>query len=374
MATFNTAELRRQNRNRVFRYIYSSGHPVTKQDIAQALSLSLPTVGQNLKELQEANLLEFQGTFDSTGGRKPRAIGVSNNVRCAIGVYLGHRRIHLACINIRAQLICSQRVSRPIANDDAYASFLAQAIEDFIQTNEIDTERLLGVGIAVCGVPQPDTGKVTMSPVQPVSELDMNLLASHIPYPVIFENDANAGGLSTWWVNPEKQNMVYMFLHRGLGGAMLLGGTPYHGSTLHGGEFGHMRIDPNGPVCGCGQKGCLEAFCSTKRLSEDLGISIDAFFEGLQSGNAEYQKIWEEYLDHLAIGITNIHLVLDCQVVLGGLLGGYIGPYLYDLRARLQKLATFETDGSYCTVSSFGYWATCVGAALNFVSQFMDQI
>jgi len=66
--------------------------------------------------------------------------------------------------------------------------------------------------------------------------------------------------------------------------------------------------------------------------------------------------------------------VLDCQVVLGGLLAGYIGPYLPELRERLSKISTFETDGSYCTVSTFGYWSTCVGAALNFVSRFMDEI
>ncbi len=374
MATYNTAELRRQNRNRVFRYIYSSGSPVTKQDIAQALNLSLPTVGQDLKELQEADLLEFQGTFDSTGGRKPRAIGIANNVRYSIGVYIGHKRIHLACINIRAQLLCSQRVARPLTNDEEYAKFLAQAIEDFIRTNSIDTTRLLGVGIAVAGVPQPEKGYVTMSPVQPVTELDMNMIASHIPYPVQFENDANAGGLATWWVNPEKQNMIYMFLHRGIGGAMLLGGQPYHGETLHGGEFGHMCVVPGGKDCGCGQKGGFEAYCSTKRLSEDLGITIEEFFEGLQNGSEDYKKIWDEYLDYLAVGINNIHMLLDCQVVLGGLLAGYIGPYLYDLRTRLQKIATFETDGSYCSVSSFGYWSTCVGAALNFVSRFMDEI
>ena len=61
MSTYNTADLRRQNRSRVFRYIFDSETPVTKQEIAQSLSLSLPTVGQNLKELQECGLLETQG-------------------------------------------------------------------------------------------------------------------------------------------------------------------------------------------------------------------------------------------------------------------------------------------------------------------------
>ena len=327
--TYNTAELRRQNRNRVFRYIYSSGRPVTKQDIAQALTLSLPTVGQNLKELQEAELLEFQGTFDSTGGRKPRAIGVASNARFSIGVYLGHQRIHLACINIRAELICSQRIAHPLTNDEEYADFLAQAIDSFIASNGIDTDRLLGVGIAVCGVPEEESGIATLSPVQPVTELDLKRIAGKIPYPVHFENDANAGGLATWWSNPEKRNMVFLFLHRGIGGAMRIGGE---------------------------------------------GISIDQFFDELQKNNEQYQAIWDQYLNYLAIAINNIHMVLDCQIILGGVLSGYIGPYLYELRDRISKIATFETDGSFCTISSYGYWSTCIGAALNFVSDFMQEI
>ena len=372
--TYNTAELRRQNRNRVFRYIYSSGRPVTKQDIAQALTLSLPTVGQNLKELQEAELLEFQGTFDSTGGRKPRAIGVASNARFSIGVYLGHQRIHLACINIRAELICSQRIAHPLTNDEEYADFLAQAIDSFIASNGIDTDRLLGVGIAVCGVPEEESGIATLSPVQPVTELDLKRIAGKIPYPVHFENDANAGGLATWWSNPEKRNMVFLFLHRGIGGAMRIGGEPYLGTTGHGGEFGHMCIVPHGKDCGCGQKGCFEAYCSVNRLSEDLGISIDQFFDELQKNNEQYQAIWDQYMNYLAIAINNIHMVLDCQIILGGVLSGYIGPYLYELRDRISKIATFETDGSFCTISSYGYWSTCIGAALNFVSDFMQEI
>lgn len=96
MSTYNTAELRRQNRSRVFRYIFASQNPVIKQDIAHALSLSLPTVGQNLKELQQSGLLETQGTFSSTGGRKPRAIGIAAGVRCAVGVMISAYHIHMS--------------------------------------------------------------------------------------------------------------------------------------------------------------------------------------------------------------------------------------------------------------------------------------
>ena len=114
MVSYNTAELRRQNRNRVFRYIYSSETPVSKQDVAQNLSLSLPTVGQNLRELLDTGLLELQGTFDSTGGRKPKAIGVTANFKYSVGIMLSNRHIHIACIDLRAHQVCDQAIFKTL--------------------------------------------------------------------------------------------------------------------------------------------------------------------------------------------------------------------------------------------------------------------
>ena len=101
--------------------------------------------------------------------------------------------------------------------------------------------------------------------------------------------------------------MAYLFLENGVGGAAFLGGTPYEGLNGRSGEFGHMCIEPDGLKCRCGKRGCLEAYCSTSRISNDLGITLDTFFEELENKNAEYEKLWEDVLRHLAVGINNIH-------------------------------------------------------------------
>lgn len=374
MPTYNTAELRRQNRNRVFRSIYASETPVTKQDVAQSLNLSLPTVGQNLKELQEVGLLETQGTFDSTGGRKPRAIGVASGVKCSVGIMLSLYHIHIVCIDLRAKVIAQQAVTRNFENSDAYYQDIASVLENFLDAHEIDRSRLLGVGIALPGIPNPETGVITTSRALASYDITMEDLTRHIPYPCFVENDANAGGVAEWWNHQEHENMVYLFVQRGVGGAVLMDGVRYMGRHHHSGEFGHMCIVPGGQRCLCGRRGCLEAYCSTARISTDLGISREEFFEGLESGNAEYQKIWSDYLDHLAIGINNIHMVLDCDIVLGGVLAHFMAPYLEDLRFRLKNISSFETNGEFLKLSRYLSWSTCVGVALHFISDFIESI
>jgi predicted NBD/HSP70 family sugar kinase len=374
MPTYNTAELRRQNRNRVFRYIYSSDTPVTKQDVAQNLNLSLPTVGQNLKELQEVGLLETQGTFNSTGGRKPRAIGVAAGVKCSIGIQLSKFHIHLVCIDLRAKVIAQQTIERDFSDSEDYLLFLSNALETFLDENNIDRARLLGVGIALPGIPDTDRGIITLSRTLSSADISMENLKAHIPYPCFVENDANAGGVAEWWNHQEHENMVYLSIQRGVGGAVLLDGVRYMGHHHHSGEFGHMCIVPGGQRCLCGRRGCLEAYCSTARISTDLGITREEFFESLESGNPAYQKVWNEYLDHLAIGINNIRMVLDCDIVLGGVLAHFMAPYLDDLRTRLKSISSFETDGEFLKLSRYLSWSTCVGVALHFISEFIENI
>ena len=374
MDSYNTAALRRQNRNRVFRYIYESEHPVTKQDVAHSLSLSLPTVGQNLRELLDAGLLELQGTFVSTGGRKPKAIGVAANIRYAVGIMLSNRHIHMVCIDLKAQLVCQTSLFHLFTGDLQYCQDVAKALEDFLDQNMVDRTRLLGVGISLPGILDERRNVIVMSHAISVHELDASLLQSQIPYPCHFENDANAGGIAEWWNRAADSNMVYLSVQKGVGGAVLLGGDAYMGHHHHSGEFGHMTIVPGGLPCRCGKRGCLEAYCSTARFSDDLGITREEFFAGLESGNEHYRTLWNEYLDHLAIGIDNIRMVLDCDIVLGGILAQFMEPYLEDLRARLRLITAFETDGTYLRLSRYQSWSTCVGAALHFISDFLESV
>lgn len=377
MSTYNTAELRRQNRSRVFRYIFDSKAPVTKQDIAHSLSLSLPTVGQNLKELQEIGLLETQGTFSSTGGRKPRAIGIAASVRCAVGIMISIYHIHMVCIDLRANLLCQTSIMCDFSDSGTYFQNMAEQLERFLDENHIDRSHLLGVGVALPGIVNEERQAVVLSHFMNVREFPVQRLLQYIPYPCFIENDANSGGIAEWWNHNDHQNhenMVYLSVQRGVGGAVLLDGVRYMGHHHHSGEFGHMCIVPNGRKCQCGKNGCLEAYCSTARISTDLGITREEFFAGLEAGNQQYQEIWNHYLDYLAIGINNIRMVLDCTIVLGGVLAHFMEPYIGELRRRLSTLNTFQSSGDYLLLSRYRSWSTCVGVALHFISDFIDNV
>ncbi len=374
MVSYNTAELRKQNRNRVFRYIYSSETPVSKQDVARSLSLSLPTVGQNLRELLDTGLLELQGTFDSTGGRKPKAIGITANYRYAVGIMISSRHIHITCIDLRAHQVCSKAVVKPFVAGGDYGKELSQILEGFLDENGIDRTRLLGVGIALPGIPDEETGSIRLSHAVTPRSIEIAELKKYIPYPCFIENDANAGGVAEWWNNSENATMVYLCVQKGVGGAVLLNDSTYMYTHPHSGEFGHMCIVPGGRPCGCGKRGCLEAYCSTARFSDDLGITREDFFSSMEAGNKDFKELWDDYLKYLAIGIYNIHTVLDCDIVLGGVLAQYIEPYMDDLRRKISEVSAFPTDASYLRFSKYRKWTSCVGVALHFISDFIDTI
>jgi predicted NBD/HSP70 family sugar kinase len=187
-------------------------------------------------------------------------------------------------------------------------------------------------------------------------------------------NDATSGGYAEWFTQQGQICMAYLFLEIGVGGAVLLNGAPYEGENRRSGEFGHMCVEPGGLPCKCGKCGCLEAYCSTARISDELGITLEEFFEGLELQNPAYLALWQDVLQKLAIGINNIRMALDCDVVLGGFLTQFIEPYLPELKRLAAELNTFESNADYIKLCRYPKRASMLGVALHFINEFLESI
>lgn len=370
----STAVLRRANRNRVYRCLYSADEPVTKQDLARILSMSLPTLTQNLGELLELGLIDNSEIADSTGGRKPRILTVVPGARFALGAELSPHHVRVVAVDMCLQELAYQVLDRSFRADDEYALALAGDLEQFINENKLDRACLLGVGIALPGIIDRGQRTIRCAPTLSVKDMDTDILTRHIPYPVFLTNDANAGGFAEWWNRTGLDNIAYLSLGRGVGGAILINGAPYEGRHQRSGEFGHMCIHPGGRVCHCGKQGCLEAHCSTARLSDDLGISLEEFFSALDGGEEGYVRVWEAYLDDLAIGIANIYTALDCDIVLGGILTQFLIDRVAPLESRLSALAPFWEAGGHLHLCRYHNKSNSIGAALHFVDEFLTAI
>ena len=366
---------RRQTRSSIYHYLYASPLPRSKQDIARDLNLSLPTVYQNVTELLNAGLIEYAGAGQPDGGRPAMMLRIIAGARFAIGISITGHRLRFAAADLSREEIAYKDLSHQLNMEDAgYVEFVAKQLEVFIDENHLDRSRLLGVGITLAGIIIPEDQTVFYAPTLYIRNVSLKKLMEAIPYPVFADNDASSGGFAEWFGSNDRKSMAFLSLADGVGGAVLVNGDQYSGDNYRSGEFGHMCVEHDGRPCACGKRGCLEAYCSAQRLSDDLGITLKDFFDGLEKGNKEYEQLWEDFLQHLSIGIHNIRMVLDCEIVLGGYLTEFLEPRLPELRAALAEADPFDSECNYVRISRYSKYSSMLGAALYYIRDFLNRV
>ncbi|MGN1015252.1 MAG: ROK family protein, partial [Butyricicoccus sp.] len=188
--TLSTAELRRQNRNLIYQYLYHAKEPVTKQTISNALSMSLPTVTQNFRDLMDSGLIRWGHTLESTGGRKPKTIEIVADARIAIGMEIGKETLRLVAVDLRGTRIADALVYQPFSASTDYYMMLSTEIEHLIDTHHLNRDCLLGIGIALPGIVNEQSGLLDIAPSLNIRHSNLQPLFRYIPYPVRLENDA----------------------------------------------------------------------------------------------------------------------------------------------------------------------------------------
>lgn len=367
-------DVKKLNKNRIFRLIYNSDK-ISRQEIADQLGLSLPTVNQNLKMLMEDGLIEYVGNFTSTGGRRAQAITIDNNARKAISVNIKADYINVDVVGLKGQIIYSMAVKAHFSKSSAYIEKLTDAVRHAVDYVGADADDILGVGITVPGILDDEKQILISAPPLKVKNYDFTRLISAIDYPVIVMNDARAEAYAGHWFNgkPEDEK-IYIMLGEGVGGAYINASAIRNGVHNRGGEFGHMVIHPGGKQCLCGKKGCFEAYVSEKVLSSELDMTLDNFFELAAQGNKNNSDVLDEYMDNLALGINNIYTMMDCDIVLGGTVAPYLKQYENSIKERLVNDYSFDTDADYLRISDGGGRKSGLGAALSFVARFIDGV
>lgn len=367
-------DVKKLNKNRIFRLIYNSDK-ISRQEIADRLGLSLPTVNQNLKMLMEDGLIEYVGNFTSTGGRRAQAITISNNARKAISVNIKADYINVDVVGLKGQIIYSMDVKAHFSKSSVYIEKLTDAVRHAADYVGADADGILGVGITVPGILDDEKQILISAPPLKAKNYDFTKIISAIDYPVVVMNDARAEACADHWFNGKPQDeKIYIMLGEGVGGAYINASAIRNGVHNRGGEFGHMVIHPGGKQCLCGKKGCFEAYVSEKVLSSELDMTLDNFFELAAQGNKNNSNVLDEYMDNLALGINNIYTMMDCDIVLGGTVAPYLKQYDNSIKERLVNDYSFDTDADYLKISDDGGGKSGLGAALSFVARFIDGV
>lgn len=197
------------NKNRIFRLIYNSDK-ISRQEIADQLGLSLPTVNQNLKMLMEDGLIEYVGNFTSTGGRRAQAITIDNNARKAISVNIKADYINVDVVGLKGQIIYSMAVKAHFSKSRAYIEKLTDAVRHAVDYVGADADDILGVGVTVPGILDDEKQILISAPPLKAKNYDFTRLISAIDYPVVVMNDARAEAYADHWFNGKPEDEKYI--------------------------------------------------------------------------------------------------------------------------------------------------------------------
>ena len=362
-------------RSRIYHTLYNAREFYSRQALAAQCGISMPTLYQNLNELMEEGLVRYSGQERSTGGRRAQGLDIIPDARISVGLSLMGGAMRMVAADLRLQELAYKSISygSDIALSEA-ESIIVDELETFLDEFGIAREKLLGVGITLPGIISPEHDRLLMAPSLGLRDMPLDSLIRRIPYPVYVENDGSASGHAECFVRRASENMAYLSLEIGIGGAVLIDGKPYEGEHLRSGEFGHICVEPGGLPCPCGKHGCLEAYCSASRIRKTFGVSVEEFFRGVEAHDPAYEALLYDMLRHLAIGVNNIHMVLDCDVVLGGFFSEFLQPYLPVLRQYVLSGNGINADADFVKLSTLRRHITPLGAALYFIRAFVNTI
>lgn len=369
-----TIHLKQINRSKVYQYIYKK-KVTSKLQIVQDLQMGLSTVSQNLTILEKEGLIERNGYFDSTGGRKAQAIRIVSDFRIAIGLGILKNMFHITTVDLYGNTLFRDTVPLPYSNTPSYYEQIAKEIQKLITANHYEA-KILGVSIATQGITSPDNTKVTYGKIMDNTGMSLEDFSRHLPYPCHLEHDSKSAACLELWNHPELDSAVIFLLNRNLGGAVITGHNIHQGNTMHSGTIEHMCINPEGPLCYCGNRGCLETYCSANALEQAAGLPIKEFFSRLREKKSpQLSQIWEDYLYHLSFAMKNLNMVVDAPIIISG----YLAPYFTEedidyLIKHINSVSPFPLKEGNILIGIHGQYTPAVGAALFYIRQFISSI
>lgn len=367
-------KIKKTNRSQIFNLLYKKDS-LSKRDIQLQLGLSLPTVTQHLTDLLNEGLIFQNGYMRNTGGRNAITYSFKDDAKLAIGLDITRHHITAVVINLQGAVIAQLRIRYTFERTDTYLRRLGEVVNQIISENAIDISRVLGVGVGLPGLTNASYDRIVYGKILDIEDSTTEDYSRYIHFPVRIFNDANAAcDIELYSTTNTKPNGFYIMLSNNVGGAIFINDSVYTGDDFRSGEIGHLNIHPDGLRCYCGQRGCVDPYCSATVLTAISDGNLNQFFELLEQGDQTAQSIWSAYLQHLALAIRNVRVLFDCPIIIGGYVGAYIDKYLDELKQILDTYNSFDKNSDYVVACKYKTESIAAGAALYFVKKFLSAI
>lgn len=368
------ARQRLSGRERIITTLTEQG-AVSRADVARLAALAPSTVTAVVAELMASGLVveldeHPAPASGSRGGRPPVLIVLRRSVGVAVGIDFGKRHVRVAVTDLAHNLLGEQQrpvdQDRPADEDIRVASDMVRATLEQVGAS---TGEVVGVGMGIPGPVRRSSGQLGDSTILPgwVGVHAADAMGSALDCPVHADNDANLGALGEWMWGAARghSEVVYLKAATGIGAGFILNGRPFGGAGGTAGEIGHTVIDPNGPVCRCGNRGCLEMLAGSDAVLAAMpGVGLERVIASAQRGERVAMGAVADAGTAMGLALATLcNLVNPELIVVGGELASAGDLLLDPMREALQRSAIHSAAADVTIVrGELGERAEVLGA------------
>lgn len=370
---------------------------VTRGQIVDLTGYSSGKISLLIKELEEHNLIEESGENDSTGGRKPKLLQLKGEIGYFIGVELGGYELKISLIDFCGKKIAMDKTLQDTNTTEpgAVIDKLVKFINEFINSNEIYRPLLKGLGLALSGIVDDETGGCKYFKNQNSWEgIPLrDILEKTFPFPCVIDDSSRMMAVSEkiYGGCRNVDNFIAISIGVGLGAGIFINGRLFRGSNGFGGEIGHMIVKENGPRCVCGNYGCLESLVSgyaierelkyalkdnvISSLSTESKVTAKEVVEQAGKGDKLAYSIINNAAKYLGIGLANVINIFNPQMVV--LAGGVskAGEMLLEPIEHVVKSSALGFTARNCkiVISQLDEYAASIGIANTCIDRLLSN-
>ncbi|RAK07849.1 putative NBD/HSP70 family sugar kinase [Halanaerobium saccharolyticum] len=371
--------MKKQNQKNILTLIKNE-KGISRAQIADQLEVSRATVTNIVRELIKLKLVRESKMGMSRGGRRPMLLKLNSEGAYVIGIEWGIEAIRAVLLDFEAEIIEEDQINTEKYTLAEYKNHTFSLIKKYKDQLK-DSNKIIGIGLGIHGLVDPEAGKSIFTPHFDWGEVDIkSILAEKYDYPIFIDNDVRMMAAGEIW--QDREDFIFINTGSGIGAALVFKAELHYGNNYAAGEFGHMKITDDGPICHCGKKGCLEALSSKESIIEryhklkDLKseINFDQIMINFQKEENEALIVINDALKYFGRAISDLVNILNPEaVIIGGLFAEYeetlIKP-LYQI-VKEESLAQAVKDLKIST-AYYQEFAGAAGAAEKVLNNFFE--
>jgi glucokinase-like ROK family protein len=255
----------------IMAYVRAEAGPISRARLIEALNSSRGKISVEVARLVEKGLLAEKGLAQSDGGRRSSLLGIPPSAGLIAAVDIGATSIDVALTTLGSELLA--RRGEPADVRDGPLPTLDRVkflLSELLDEQAANARDVLAIGVGVPGPVEQASGLLTVPPIMPGWDRFpiREAFAGEYAAPVFVDNDVNVMALGEHWGGVAKgvDDMMFVKIGTGIGSGIIIGGHLHRGTQGCAGDFGHICVDPDGPLCSCGNAGCLEALAAAPAI------------------------------------------------------------------------------------------------------------